>query len=340
MSICKVLFLLFRGLFVSRSNLILENLALRQQLTVQQRTIKRPKLKRKDRIFWAWLSRIWPQWKSALIVVKPETVIKWHRRGFKLYWRWKSRPSKVGRPRISKEIRDLIRQISQENPTWGAPRIQSELKLLGFEIADSTVAKYMIRQKKPPSQTWRSFLKNHVKQIAAVDFFTVPTVRFQILYCFIVLRHHRRRIVHFNITMHPTARWTAQQITEAFPYDTVPKYLIRDRDGIYGNFFQQRVKNMGIREVLIAPKSPWQNPYCERVIGSIRRECLDHFIILSENHLCRILKDYMDYYNNCRTHLSLDRNSPSLRDIEPPSKGKVISIPQIGGLHHVYKRVA
>ena len=340
MSICKVLFLLFRGLFVSRSNLILENLALRQQLTVQQRTIKRPKLKRKDRIFWAWLSRIWPQWKSALIVVKPETVIKWHRQGFKLYWRWKSRPSKVGRPIIGKEIRDLIRQMSQENPTWGAPRIQSELKLLGHEVADSTVAKYMIKHKKPPSQTWRSFLKNHVKQIAAVDFFTVPTVRFQILYCFIVLRHHRRRIVHFNITMHPTARWTAQQITEAFPYDTVPKYLIRDRDGIFGTFFEQRVENMGIREVLIAPKSPWQNPYCERVIGSIRRECLDHFIILSENHLCHILKDYMDYYNNCRTHLSLDRNSPSLRDIEPPSKGKVISIPQVGGLHHVYKRVA
>ncbi len=164
MSIYKVLFVLIRGFFVNRSNLILENLALRQQLTVQQRTIKRPKLKRKDRIFWAWLSRIWPQWKSALIVVKPETVIKWHRRGFKLYWRWKSRPSKVGRPRISKEIRDLLRQMSQENPTWGAPRIQSELKLLGFEIADSTVAKYMIRQKKPPSQTWRTFLKNHVKQ--------------------------------------------------------------------------------------------------------------------------------------------------------------------------------
>lgn len=340
MSICKALFFILRGLFVSRSNLIIENLALRQQLTVQQRTIKRPKLKRKDRLFWAWLSQIWPDWKSTLIVVKPETVIKWHRQGFKLYWRWKSRAGKAGRPKISREIRDLIRQMSRENPTWGAPRIQSELKLLGHEAADSTVAKYMIKHKKPPSQTWRSFLKNHVKQIAAVDFFTVPTVRFQILYCFIVLRHHRRRIVHFNITMHPTARWTAQQITEAFPYDTVPKYLIRDRDGIYGNFFQQRVKNMGIREVLIAPKSPWQNPYCERVIGSIRRECLDHFIIPNENHLCRILKDYMDYYNNCRTHLSLDRNSPSLRDIEPPSKGKVISIPQVGGLHHVYKRVA
>ena len=230
--------------------------------------------------------------------------------------------------------------MSLENPTWDAPRIQSELKLLGFEIADSTVAKYMIRQKKPPSQTWRTFLKNHIKQITAIDFFTVPTVRFQILYCFVVLRDHRRQIIHFNITMHPTARWTSQQITEAFPYDTAPKYLIRDCDGIYDTFFEQRVENMGIEEVLIAPKSPWQNPYCERVIGLIRRECLDHCIILGENHLCRILKDYVDYYNNCRTHLSLDRNSPSLRDIEPPSKDKVISIPQVGGLHHVYKRVA
>ncbi|MHC4756732.1 MAG: integrase core domain-containing protein, partial [Planctomycetota bacterium] len=271
MSICKVLFLLFRGLFVSRSNLILENLALRQQLTVQQRTIKRPKLKSKDRIFWSWLSQIWPDWKSNLIIVKPETVIRWHHQGFKLYWRWKSRSKKIGRPKVKKEIRDLIRQMSQENPTWGAPRIQSELKLLGYEVADSTAAKYMITQKKPPSQTWRAFLRNHVKQIAAIDFFTVPTVRFQILYCFIALRHHRRRIVHFNVTMHPTARWAAQQITEAFPYDTIPRYLIRDRDGIYGGCFQQCIKHIGIKEVLIAPKSPWQNPYCERVIGSIRR---------------------------------------------------------------------
>ena len=340
MSICKVLFLLFCGLFVSRSNLILENLALRQQLTVQQRTIKHPKLKRKGRIFWAWLSRIWPRWKSALIVVKPETVIKWHRQGFKLYWRWKSRSSKVGRPIISKEIRDLIRQMSQENPTWGAPRIQSELKLLGYEVADSTVAKYMITPKKLPSQTWRTFLRNHVKQIAAVDFFTVPTVRFQILYCFIVLHHHRRRIVHFNDTANPTARWTSQQITEAFPYDSAPKYVIRDRDKIFDNIFVKRLRTMQIEEVLIAPKSPWQNPYCERVIGSIRRECLDHCIILSEDHLFRILKDYTDYYNNCRTHLSLKKNPPNPRTVENLTKSKVVSISKVCGLHHLYKLVA
>jgi len=340
MSICKVLFLLLRGLFVSRSDLILENLALRQQLTIQQRTIKRPKLRNKDRIFWSWLSQIWPDWKSNLIIVKPETVIKWHRQGFKLYWRWKSQSHKVGRPNISKEIRDLIRQMSRENPTWGAPRIQSELKLLGYEAADSTVAKYMITPKKPPSQTWRTFLRNHVKQIAAVDFFTVPTVRFRILYCFIVLHHHRRKIVHFNVTANPTAQWTSQQITEAFPYDSAPKYVIRDRDKIYGNVFVKRVRTMQIEEVLIAPKSPWQNPYCERVIGSIRRECLDHCIILSENHLYRILKDYMDYYNNCRTHLSLKKNSPAPRNVEKPEEGKVVSIPKVGGLHHLYKRVA
>jgi len=230
--------------------------------------------------------------------------------------------------------------MSRENPTWGAPRIQSELRLLGYEMADSTVAKYMIRQKKPPSQTWRTFLKNHVKQIAAIDFFTVPTVTFRILYCFVVLRHDRRKIVHFDITANPTARWTAQQISEAFPYDSKPKYMIRDRDKIYGKACIQRVKAMGIEEVPTAPKSLWQNPYCERVVGSIRRECLDHMIIFNEIHLYRVLASYTEYYNNCRTHLSLDRNSPVHRDIEPPSKGKVISIPQVGGLHHVYKRVA
>jgi putative transposase len=230
--------------------------------------------------------------------------------------------------------------MSQENPTWGAPRIQSELRLLGYEVADSTVAKYMIQHKKPPSQTWRSFLKNHVRQIAAIDFFTVPTVTFRILYCFIVLRHNRREIVHFNVTANPNARWTAQQINEAFPYDAAPKYLIRDRDGIYGKDFRKRVKEMSIKEVIIAPRSPWQNPFAERVIGSIRRECLDHLIILGENHLHQILSSYFRYYNNCRPHLSLDRNSPSPRNVEPPSKGKVISIPEVGGLHHRYSRVA
>ena len=230
--------------------------------------------------------------------------------------------------------------MSKENPTWGAPRIQSELKLLGHDVAESTVAKYMVRHRKPPSQTWRTFLDNHVHELAGIDFFTVPTATFRVLYCFIVLRHHRRRVVHFNVTANPTAQWTAQQITEAFPFDETPRYMIRDRDGIYGDFFRKRVKNMGIDEVRIAPRAPWQNPYCERVIGSIRRECLDRVIILNEVHLMRILTSYFDYYHRSRTHLSLNRNAPMPREVEPPSQGDVISIPQVGGLHHRYTRAA
>jgi transposase InsO family protein len=340
MNIFRVFFLVLRTVFRRRNDLILENLALRQQLLAQQRTIKRPKLKNSDRRFWAWLSRLWPDWKSPLIMVKPETVVKWHRQRFKLYWRRKSQAGKVGRPKISQEIRDLIRQMPRENPTWGAPRIQSELTLLGFELADSTVAKYMGKPRKPPSQTWRTFLKNHAQQIAAIDFFTVPTVRFQILYCFIVLRHHRREIIVFNITRHPTACWTAHQITAAFPYDRKPRYMIRDRDNIYGKAFTDRVKTMDIDEVLIAPRSPWQNPFAERVIGSIRRECLDHFIIFNERHLYQVLRAYVEYYSNARTHLSLDRNSPVPRTTQLPSDGKVVSIPHVRGLHHHYKRVA
>ena len=198
----------------------------------------------------------------------------------------------------------------------------------------------MVKQEKPPSQTWKTFLKNHVKDIAAVDFFTVPTATFRILYCFIVICHHRRKIVHFNVTYNPTAKWTSQQVTEAFPYDYAPKYLIRDRDKIYGDFFVQRVNKMGIEEVKIAPESPWQNPYAERVIGSIRRECLDHFIIFNEKHLLKILGEYVEYYNNCRAHLSLNKNSPMPREVEKPNKGKIVAIPKVGGLHHLYKRVA
>ncbi len=235
----------------------------------------------------------------------------------------------------------MIRKMSKENPTWGAPRIQSELKLLGHDVAESTVAKYMVRHRKPPSQTWRTFLDNHVHELAGIDFFTVPTARFPVeLDRFIALRHHRRRVVHFNVTANPTAQWTAQQITEAFPFDETPRYMIRDRDGIYGDFFRQRVKNMGIDEVRIAPQAPWQNPDRERVIGSIRRECLDRVIILNEVHLMRILTSYFDYYHRSRTHLSLNRNAPMPREVEPASQGDVIAIPQVGGLHHRYTRAA
>ena len=252
-----------------------ENLALRRQLVVLQRSVKRPKVRRRDRVFWVWLSRLWTRWRSCLVVVKPETVIRWHRQGFKAFWRRKSRKRRPGRPPVDGEIRRLIRRMSRENPTWGAPRIQSELSLLGCTVAESTVARYMDRSSKPPSQTWRTFLRNHTDQIVAVDFFTVPTIRFRVLYCFLVLRHDRRRVVHFNVTVSPTAEWTAQQVIEAFPYEEAPRYVLRDRDSIYGAVFRRRVKHMGIEEVMTAYRSPWQNPYVERLIGSIRRElCL------------------------------------------------------------------
>ena len=230
--------------------------------------------------------------------------------------------------------------MSRENPTWGAPRIVSELALLGHDVAEQTVSKYMVSTRKPPSQTWRTFLDNHVPDIAACDFFTIPTVTFRVLYVFIVLRHDRRQVVHFNVTTNPYAEWTAPQIINAFPYEEAPRFLIRDHDGIYGDYFTKRVESMGIEEVPIAPGSPWQNPYCERVIGSIRRDCLDQVIVLNEMHLRRILTEYFDYYHNSRPHLSLDRNSPSPREVEPPSQGKVISIRQVGGLHHRYSRAA
>lgn len=339
MAIFSALFLFFRSLFFSRISLATEILVLRQQLLVLNRTVKRPNLRPQDRLFWVCLSRLWKDWRDALIIVKPDTVIKWHREGFRLYWRWMSK-APIGRPTIDKEIRELIRRISSENPLWGAPRIQSELRLLGLNVTEKTVAKYRVKHAKPPSQTWKTFLANHANQIAAVDFFTIPTINFRVLYCFIVLLHGRRKIVHFNVTTNPTAQWAAQQIIEAFPDDTSPRYLLRDRDSIYGAEFRSRVKGMQIDEVVTAPHSPFQNPYAERVIGSIRRECLDHLIVLNEDHLRRILRSYFNYYHDSRPHQSLERNSPFPREIEPPSQGKIIAIPQVGGLHHRYRRAA
>ncbi len=304
MGIVQSIFLFLRAFIMGRVAAAVENLALRQQVAVFKQSVKRPKLRPRHRVFWVVLSRLWPNWRSVLAIVQPETVIKWHRKGFKRFWRWKSRKRKPGRPPIEREIRDLIRHMSRENPTWGAPRIVSELALLGHEVAEQTVAKYMVRTRKPPSQTWRTFLDNHVPDIAACDFFTVPTVTFRVLYVFIVLRHDRRQIVHFNITTNPYAEWTAQQIINAFPHEEAPRFLIRDRDDIYGAYFTERVEGLGIEEVPTAPRSPWQNPYCERVIGSIRRECLDHVIVLNERHLHRILTDYLDYYHNSRPHLA------------------------------------
>jgi transposase InsO family protein len=339
MGIVRTILSFLRAFFASRAALAAENVMLRQQLIVVHRSAPRPKLRRTDRIVLCWLSKLWSGWRSALLIVQADTLTRWHRQGFKRYWRRKSR-KKRGRPLVDQEIRHLIRRMCRENPTWGAPRIQSELALLGHKVAESTVDKYMIRQPKPPSQNWRTFLKNHVGQIAAVDFFTVPTITFRVLYVFPVLRHDRRRVVHFNLTTSPTAPWAAQQIVEAFPFEEVPRFLLRDRDGMYGPHFRDRVEHMGIEEVLIAFRSPWQSPYVERLIGSIRRECLDHLIVLNEEHLRRILTEYFTYYHESRTHLSLDGNSPIPRPVCPPAQGKVVAKAYLGGLHHCYTRAA
>jgi putative transposase len=256
----------------SRASLHLEHLALRHQLAVYQQSVPRPHLRATDRLFWAWVSRLWAGWQSALVFVQPRTVMAWQRRRFRDYWRQLSRQGTPGRPRIAKELRDLIRTMWQANPTWGAPRIVGELRKLGLHVAKSTVETYRVRPKRPSSPTWKTFVKNHVQDLVALDFLVVPTVRHKVLFVLVILAHHRRRVVHFNITEHPTAAWTAQQVVEAFPWETAPRYLLRDRDRIYSVAFRQRVQNMGMEEVVIAPRSPWQNPYVERLIGNIRRE--------------------------------------------------------------------
>jgi transposase InsO family protein len=330
----------FRDSFRGRAALQLELIALRHQLAAMKRTSRRPSLRPTDRLLWVLLSRLLPNWREMLVIVKPETVIGWHRKGFRLYWTWKSRRRRGGRPPIPCDVRALISRMSRENPLWGAPRIHGELLKLGIEVSEATVSKYLARLPKPPSQTWRIFLRNHAKALSSIDFFVLPTATFRLLMVFIVLHHERRQIVHFGVTANPTAAWVAQQITEAFPWDTSPRYMIRDRDSVYGAAVRAKVKAMGIEEVVTAPRSPWQNPFVERMIGSIRRECLDHLIVVDERHLRRILASYFDYYHRSRTHLSLGKDSPVSRPVENAKAGEVIALPQVGGLHHRYERLA
>ena len=270
-------------------------------------------------------------------MVKPATVIQWHRQSFRFYWRWRS---KSGRPSIKHDIRDLIRQISNANPLWGAPRIHGELLKLGIEVSQASVAKYIMRRRGKPSPTWRRFLRNEAIGIAAIDMFVVPSATFRLLFVMLILTHDRRKIARFDVTQHPTAGWLSRQVTEAFPWDTAPRFLLRDRDASYGSIFRKRVEAMGITQVVTAPRSPWQNAYVERVIGSIRHECLDHVIVINERHLRRILSSYVDYYHCARTHLSLDKDCPDARPIQRPNCGEVVAFPQVGGLHHRYERLA
>jgi putative transposase len=338
--IFSALFASLSASFRSRTALQLEILALRHQIGVLQRSGKRSKLAPADRLLWAWLCEVWNHWRSSLFLVQPATVIGWHRKGFRLFWTGKVRQGQPGRPTVPQEVRDLIRTMSRENPLWGAPRIHGELLKLGIDVGETSVSKYLIRHRKPPSQTWRTFLENHVKSLVSVDFFTAPTIRFQILYVFLVLAHDRRRILHFAVTAHPTAEWTTHQLREAFPWDSAPRYLLRDRDRIFGQEFVEQVKAMGIKQVLSAPRSPWQRAYVERVIGTIRRECLDHVIVFNRASLSRHLNRFLDYYHHSRCHLSLAKDTPESRPMQLPERGRVISIPQVGGLHHRYERRA
>ena len=334
----KMILRLLVSVFRSRRSLALENFALRHQLYVLQRPRSRIPLKKRDRLLWVVLSRIWRDWRKPLTIVQPETVVRWHRQGFRLYWRWKSRDR--GRPRTSHEIRNLVRRMAHENPLWGAPRIHGEMLKLGFDVAQATVSRYIPRGRRPPSQTWRTFLKNHATAIASIDFFTVPTATFRMLYVFLILSHDRRRVLHFNVTDSPTAQWTGRQLVQAFPWNTAPRFLLRDRDAIYGPEFLRSVSNLGIEDVRTSPRSPWQNPYVERLIGSIRRECLDHVVIVNEKHLRRVLREYVSYYSEARTHLGLEKDCPEARAVEPPEAGGVVALPQVGGLHHRYTRRA
>ena len=325
----------------SRRSVLLEILALRHQLLVLSRNSKCPPLTPLDRVLWAWLSQAWGGWKSRRRLVQPSTVLQWHRAGFRLFWRWKSRARNSGRKTIAPDTSHRIGQMSRANPLWGAPRIHGELLKLGLAIAQRTVAQYLIpRLRRPPSQNGKTFLRNHLSSMVSVDFLIVPTLNFRLLYVFIVRSHHRRRVRHFNVAAAPAAAWTAQQLREAFLFTSPPKYLLRHRDRIYGLLFQRRVEALGLEEVRVAPRSPWQSPYVERLIGSIRRECLDPVIVLHQVHWHRLLKAYFAYYHRSRTHVGLDQDAPEPRPVQGPEDGKIVALPQVGGLHHRDERLA
>src|SRR5215471_8387013 len=321
--------------FRPRQQLEAELIVLRHQLNILQRqAARRPHLRWVDRALFIWLYRHCPRILHATTIVRPETVVRWHRMGFAAYWRWKSRP-RGGRPRIAKEISDLIRRMSLENPLWGATKIHGELLKLGIEVAQSTVSIYMVPRRDRPLQDWKTFLRNHMDGIASIDLFVVPTIAFQQLFAFLVLGHERRRLLWFAVTRNPTAEWLAHQITEAFPWDCVPKYLVRDNDRAFGVAFKARVRAMGIRDRPTSFRSPWQNGYAERLIGSIRRECIDHVVVFGDRHLRHLLLSYKDYYNATRTHLSLNKDAPVPRGVE----WAIVCRPILGGLHHQYGRM-
>ena len=282
------------------------------------------------------MTKLWPNLVDMARLVQPETILRWHRTGVRVIWRWNS-GNRAGRPKIDRGLRDLIRRMSNENPLWGASRINGELLMLGFEVAQSTVSKYMVRGRNPPSQSWKTFLRNHGEAIAAIDICVVPTVTFELLFAFLVVEHGRRQLLWFEVTRRPTAEWLARQISEAFPWASAPTYLVRDNDRAYGLVFQRRIRAMGIRDRPISASSPWQNGIAERLIGTLRRECLDQMLVFDETHLRRVLSAYATYYNQVRTHIALKKDAPLHRAVQ--RNGTIIAIPVLSGLHHRYARI-
>src|ERR1022692_36571 len=328
--------------FRSRRNLFVENLALRQQLTVLKRKYPKPKLRVLDKLFWVLARRCWSDWKESLIVVTPETVVRWHRAGFRLYWTLISKVrSRLGRRRVSKEVRDLIFRMVAENRTWGAPRIHGELLMLGFDVSERSISRWMKRAPRDPERgrRWLAFLRNHREAIAAMDFFTVPTATFSLLYCFFVISHDRRRILHFNVTRHPTSTWVIQQLREPFPFEAGPRFLIFDRDSKFSCEVAAAVQALQVKPVRTSIESPWQNGVAERWVESCRRDLLDHVIPLNEVHLKRLLAEYVCYYHDDRTHLGLKKQTPRNR-LRSQERGRVVALPRCGGLHHRYDRAA
>src|SRR3954470_11028536 len=337
LGLIKLIFCLVFDLFRSRATLEAEILVLRQQIIGLRRgRVGRLPFSASDRLVLGWVCGLFPNTCDALAIIRPETVMRWHRAGFRSYWRWKTR-RRPGRPAVSDEIRQLIREMSIANPLWGAPRIHGELLKIGIDVGQTSVAKYMARRRGPPSQGWKTFVLNHADGIAAMDLFVVPTIAFRPLYGLLIMGHGRRQILWFGVTAHPTAEWIANQLTEACGWEQIPRYLIRDRDGAYGEIFIRRVRSIGIRDRPTSPRSPWQNAYAERLIGLIRRECIDHIVIFGERHLRHVLLSYMSYYNGTRTHLSLNKDAPMSRAVE--TAGRILCHPILGGLHHQYVRI-
>jgi putative transposase len=333
------LFTWLRSFIRSRHDLGLEVVALRQQLIVLKRRTKRARLRHSDRVFWVTLRRLWPNWFKPLLIVKPDTVVRWHRKGFRLYWRFRSRSRLVGRPLTALDVRTAIHTMASENPTWGAPRIHGELLKLGLEISERTVSRYLSRSHRDgrAAQRWRTFLNNHREAIAAMDFFTVVTANFRILYGLFLIRHSRREIIHFNATEHPTSEWVVQQLREAFPETAEDQHLIFDRDAKFSIEVHQFLDSSGISAIHTNYRSPWQNGIAERWVRSFRNDLLDHVIVVNEGHLKRLAHDYLRYYHADRTHDGLDKDTPEGRpkSIRNPGQ-RLSSLPRLGGLHHRY----